>query len=136
MKQRGSRLPLAIFEDQHLVRGGRLQVRALWPETTDQPQLILVGHQHRVMHGEGQTRAGVPRVIRQVVILRLVRRLGRHGRTGAGQATGQPDPAVQHCRMQLLHRNGEASPSCQPVCPAGAGEPLAVGVGEPPVVLR
>ena len=104
MMQRRTRDPVAILEDQHLVRGGRLQVRGRRQETTDQPQLILVGHQHRVMHRERQRRAVIPHVERRVVVLRLIRCLGRGlGRTG--QATGQPDLApIQHRRMQLLYR--------------------------------
>src|SRR5581483_10699037 len=44
-------------QDQHMGRGGRLHVGALGQEAADQPQLVLVGHHHRVMHLERQSRA-------------------------------------------------------------------------------
>ena len=47
---------------------------------------------------------------RQVVVLRLVRCPGGRSLAGAGQATGQPDLAIQHRRVQLLHRERRSSP--------------------------
>src|SRR5215470_11409082 len=73
-----------------------------------------------MMHREWQIRAGVPFAGRQVVILRLLRWRVRCLAI-AGQATGQPDLAIQLCRMQLLHRERRSSPQLPAGRPSGCG---------------
>ena len=62
-----------------------------------------------MMHQERQGRPGVPGAGGQVVILGLIGRLVRR-LTRAGQATSQPDLAIQHYGMQLLHRERRSGP--------------------------
>src|SRR5215831_4315 len=72
------------------------------------------------MHREWQIRAGVPFTGRQVVILRLLRWRVRCLAI-AGQATGQPDLAIQLCRMQLLHRERRSRPQLPAGLLSGCG---------------
>ena len=68
-------------------------------------QLVVVGHQHRVVHRLRQWGTLFPAVDGRVVELRRCGCLARWG-----QPAGHPDPPVEHGGVNLLHRHRRLVP--------------------------